>query len=341
MSDTLPITKELFAAGVQCAKRLYLDYHNPARIPELPPDRQEFAEIGEKLVGLARSAFPKGIAVEDDGDAAVTRTSEILGKSGPVVVFDAAFSNGDAQVRTDIALRDSTGELEIFEVKSGTKVKPRHLLDLAMQVLVVESAGWKVRSTVLLHVNPQYRHKGGTDYVVNELFKHADATDKVRRQLEKVRNMIPSFRSLLLDESTLELPMGTWCTQPFICPYYDRCAAQATEHPLMELPDMTRRQEYALHEQAIEDVSQVDLEQPGLTLRQRRALRAVREGNLIVEPFVTEELSELEYPVHFVSIQYLLEVLPRYEGTRPWQALPYHWSDHVLHEDGSVEHQQH
>ena len=64
MPASPPITKQLFAAGVQCAKRLYLDFHHPDRIPELPPDRQEMAETGKKLVSLARSAFPNGITVE-------------------------------------------------------------------------------------------------------------------------------------------------------------------------------------------------------------------------------------------------------------------------------------
>ncbi len=337
MSDSPPITKLLFASGVQCAKRLYLDYHYPERIPELPPDRQELAETGRKLVSLARTAFPNGITVDEEGEAAVQKTAEILSKPGPVAIFDAAFRSEDIEVRTDIALRDTNGELDVFEVKSGTKVKPRHILDLALQAFTIEGMGLKVRNTVLLHVNPQYRHEGGAKYPVNRLFKNLDVTAKVRRRLERVANTIPSFRSLLVDESTLDLPMGTWCTQPFVCPYFERCSAQAPKHPLLELPDITRSQEYALHEQAIEDVTQVDPDQPGLTLRQRRALRAVREGGLVVEPFVTEELDEVESPIHFVSIQYLLEVLPRYEGTRPWQALPYHWSDCVLSEDGSVE----
>ncbi len=337
MPASPPITKQLFAAGVQCAKRLYLEFHHPDRIPDLPPDRQEMAETGKKLVSLARSAFPNGITVEEQGEAAIRRTEEILSKPGPVAIFDAAFSNGDVEIRTDIALRDAQGELDIFEVKSGTRVKPRHILDLALQVLTVEGSGLKVRSTVLLHMNAQYRHSGDDDYPVNQLFKNTDVTTKVRRQLEKVADMIPSFRSLLDDEGTLELPMGTWCTQPFVCPYCENCSQKAPKHPLMELPGITRTQEYALHEQAIEDISEVDPDQPGLTLGQRRVLMAVRESSLIVEPLVTEELAEVEYPLHFVSIQYLLEVLPRYEGTRPWQALPYHWSDSVLSADGSVE----
>ena len=157
MPASPPITKQLFAAGVQCAKRLYLDFHHPDRIPELPPDRQEMAETGKKLVSLARSAFPNGITVEEQGEAAMRRTEGILSKPGPVAIFDAAFSDGDVEIRTDIALRDAQGELDIFEVKSGTRVKPRHILDLALQVLTVEGSGLKVRSTVLLHMNPQYR----------------------------------------------------------------------------------------------------------------------------------------------------------------------------------------
>ena len=113
------------------------------------------------------------------------------------------------------------------------------ILDLAFQVLAVEAMGFTVKSTVLLHVNPQYRHRGGDDYPVHELFKNTDVTEKVRRQVQRVADMLPSFRSLLVDQSTLELPMGTWCTQPFSCPYREHCSEDGPKHPLMELPDIT------------------------------------------------------------------------------------------------------
>ena len=79
MSDSRNIDKALFASGLQCAKRLYLDYHRPAEIPELSGNREQLAEVGGQLLQLARQAFPRGIQIEGrDLEARVAATREHL-----------------------------------------------------------------------------------------------------------------------------------------------------------------------------------------------------------------------------------------------------------------------
>ena len=53
-----------------------------------------------------------------------------------------------------------------------------------------------------------------------------------------------------------------------------------------------------------------------------------------------DELEEVNYPVHFLDFETLGLAIPRYAGTRPYQTVPFQWSDHVLHEDGRVEHRE-
>lgn len=337
-SGPRPLDKALFAAGLQCAKRLYLSYHRPDEEPE-PTDTQiAMAEAGKQLVELARDGFPKGVVVDpDDFTKAVEQTKLQLGEKKPCILFDAAFRGKGVDVRCDVAIVSADGSLSIFEVKSGTKVKPRHVMDVALQTHVIESLGYKVRSANILHVNAQYRHEQEGKYPAQKLFKNSDVTERARKNLPKVKEQLESFGALLQDETTLQLPTGSWCKEPFPCIYLERCRAEAGEYPLLELPELTRQQEHKLHENGIEDIAALDAETTGLSPVQKRAIRSIKAGAPVIEDFVKPELADLEYPVHFVHAEFLLEVLPRHVGTRPWQQIPYLWATLTLHQDGRTE----
>lgn len=338
-ASSRPLDKALFAAGAQCAKRLYLEYHRPKLVPAPSENQENLAEVGRELVEMACKAFPKGEAMDTaDFAAATRRTKEILEQAKPVVLFHAAFGHEGVEVRADIVLGGTDKSVMLYEVKSGTKVKPRHVQDVALQIHVIEACGYKVRTASVLHLNPGFVHDGKGAPPVQQLFKSVDITERARRHLERVRDQLGNFRAVLADRGSEDLPMGTWCHMPFRCVFYAHCREQAPGHPLVEMPDLTRSQESRWHEAGIETMTRVDPQQPGLTLLQRRALKAIETGGLVVEDFVRAEMAELEHPVHLIHIGYLIDVLPRFARSRPWQAIPFQWSSHVLHADGKVEH---
>ena len=331
------LDKPLFEAGQQCLKRLYLDYHEPV---EVAPSEQRRArsDAGQQLLQLARSAFPRGVeaAGKTLADAAA-RTRELLAAEGTVVVFGAAFVTDELEVQTDIVLRQKDGRLDVYEVKSGTKVNARYLADLALQVLAIEGAGFGVRAAHVLHPNHRYVHNEGNDYPVQQLFKNADVTERVRRVLPRVAEQVRAFRTQVKDDSALQLPTGTFCTNPFPCPHLRNCAQQEPPLPLRKLPDLTPTVEAALHEEGLDSLANLDPKRPGLTFRQRQMLQCVQQDHLIVEPFVRDELRHVEYPLHFLAIASVTEALPRFTGQRPWRQLPYAWAVTSLHEDGHVD----
>ncbi len=329
------LDKALFEAGQQCAKRLYLEYHGEGEPVELSDERRLLAETGQELVQLACQAFPKGVEVQGEGEAAALETRRLLEQKTPIL-FRAAFRGDAVEARTDILLRNGDGSIDLFEVKSGTKVKQRYVLDLALQVLAAESAGYTVRRANLLYLQPRYTRPAGADHVVQKLFRSADVTEKVRKALPRVQEQIGFFQNQIEDEGSLDLPMGTWCTQPFACPFLEQCGEAAPDQPLRLLPDLQRAQEASLQTQAIETIEQLDPLQPELTFRQRRTIQAVQSGETVVEPFVREELRAVDYPVHCVAVCSTMHVLPSFPGQRPWRRIPYAWASQTIKADGRV-----
>ncbi len=333
MSHSPRISNALFTSGLQCAKRLYLDYHQAKKAPDPGETQAMIAEVGAELVELASSAFPKGVAIDSGDKNAVATTDKLVRDKKPQVVFHGRFRQEDVEIACDILISSGNGDLDLFEVKAGVSIKPRHIMDLALQVYVLEKLGFKVKRTSIIHMNRRYLHAGGK-HPVHELFKNVDATARVRRHIGRIEGMLSSFSEVLEDEGSLELPTGTWCRAPLTCPHLARCTSEGPAHPLVELPSLTRSQVDLFHQEAIEDLGQIDVDREGLTAVQKRVLTSVQADDLIIDPRVFEELAECDYPMHFVWIENLLEVLPRFERSRPWQKIPFAWHKLTLKAEG-------
>ncbi|MCB9889037.1 MAG: DUF2779 domain-containing protein [Planctomycetes bacterium] len=339
MSGSHRLNKSLFAAGTQCAKRLHQEFHDPDSVPAPSESRQALAEVGRRLTEMAREGFPRAQRIEhEQHDEAVAETRAVLDAASGVAVFDAAFERDGVEVRCDIVLPGrEPNQLDIFEVKSGTKVKPRHVMDIALQIWVIEGSGYTVGSASVLHLDAEYRHSGSKTYPVHKLFKNVDVTKKARRRKRRIPDLIENFQHVLDDETTLDLPMGTWCINPIPCGYLEKCSAAAPPNQLLELPELTPAQESSLHQEGIETIEQISTETTSLTRTQRRVLRALETGSLMVDPTVHEEFETVIFPLCFMATSLSLQVLPRFAHSRPWQQLPYLWSAHILHEDGRIE----
>jgi len=51
-------------------------------------------------------------------------------------------------------------------------------------------------------------------------------------------------------------------------------------------------------------------------------------------------LREYEYPIHFLDFETIAAAIPRYANTRPYQVLPFQFSNHILSQDGSLDHKE-
>lgn len=329
------LDKHLFEAGQQCHKRLWLDYHEPAD-EVMSEGRQLMSEVGTQLLTIARSVFPKGVHVTvESAVAAAAETTRLLAAETPVL-FGAAFVAEGVEVRSDILVRHRDGALDLYEVKSGTKIKHRYVNDLALQVHAAELSGHKVRAVFLLHLNPGYVHKADTEFPPMQLLRSADVTTKVQKQAELVRRRLQQFRAAV-DDKMPPVPMGTFCTAPFPCPHLARCRKGAPNHPLFELPELTRSVEIELHKAGVRSIDDLTPEREGLTFRQQRTVACLQKGEPIVESFVRDELRSCTKPLHFLALAAVTDPLPRFDGQRPWRQMHYAWAANTLHADGRLE----
>ena len=77
-----------------------------------------------------------------------------------------------------------------------------------------------------------------------------------------------------------------------------------------------------------------------LTALQERIRKCVINNEEFISKDIEEELKTVEYPVHFLDFETIGPAIPRYAGTRPYQTIPFQWSDHILAENGTLEHKE-
>lgn len=330
------LDKRSFEAGQQCHKRLWLDTHEPVDEP-VSDSRREMSRIGVELRDLARTAFPMGVTIEsEDVTAAAAATSEQLAAGAPVL-FDAAFVDDGIEARCDILVVHKDGLVDLFEIKSGAKVKQRYVHDLALQANVLAANGYKLQRAYLLHVNTQYAHRAGADYPPMQLLRSSDVTAKVIKQQPNVARKAQLLQQVVAASTPPRAPMGTYCTSPFACPHAARCRDEASSLPLTRLPELTRQLEAQLHKEGIEDLAGLAPDRDGLTFRQRRTLQCHAEQERVVEPLLAEELGACEHPLHFLAVAVVTDPLPVFDQQRPWQRTPFAWALRTRHADGRVE----
>ncbi|MGJ8650854.1 MAG: DUF2779 domain-containing protein [Opitutaceae bacterium] len=74
--------------------------------------------------------------------------------------------------------------------------------------------------------------------------------------------------------------------------------------------------------------------------RQRIQLECQGSGNEWIDPQLREEIEKLQWPIAFVDFETTMSAIPWHPGLKPYETLPFQFSAHILHEDGSFEHRE-
>ena len=88
-------------------------------------------------------------------------------------------------MRPDVLVRVGENLWDLYEVKSGTRVKDVNITDVAVQLWVLEGAGLPIRRAHLMHLDNTYVYEGG-DYDLERLFRAEDVTAAARAFLPQV-----------------------------------------------------------------------------------------------------------------------------------------------------------
>lgn len=336
------LSKSRFMSGLQCHKRLYLECFHPDLAEPISEQQQAVFDTGTEIGALARDLFSGGMSINEASfhhDAAMVATQSALYDDGVPVIYEAAFQYDGVRTRTDILVRISEGSFDLIEVKSSTQVKEEHIPDVSVQMYVLNGCGINVRRACLGYINKEYIYQGG-DYDLGQLFRIEDITNAVKQMQPDIPLLLEGMREPLWNLEPPEIKAGRHCSNPYECIFYNHCHADEPEHHISQLPRATEKLIQSLEKAGISDIRYIPVGFAGLNAIQTRVRDCVVNNRLHLDDDLPQALQRLEYPIHFLDFETFNPALPLYIGTRPYQVIPFQWSDHILEENGELRHEE-
>jgi hypothetical protein len=335
------LSKSKFLSGLQCHKRLYLEVHHPSLATKPDAATQAMFDMGTEVGELARSRFSGGALVTAgyrQTEAALAQTAALIQDLTVPAIFEAAFLHGGVLVRADIlesvpAAEGQPSGWRLIEVKSSTKVKDVHLEDLAVQSEVILGAGLTLVSVCLMHINTGYLYRAGA-VDLTELFAIQDLSEAVAQRRAAVPERLAEMNRVLLQTQPPAIEPDQHCHTPYDCPFWEHCTKDKPGRWIHYLPG-SKQVVDQLTQQGVTTIDEIPAGTK-LSLVQRRVKENVEWMSAKLGPV----LKAVQYPVHHLDFETVMLAVPRFSETRPYQALPVQWSNHIEQVTGELRHEE-
>lgn len=322
------LTKSKFLNGLQCPKLLWTRCNAPEEIPEVSDSLQQIFDAGNSVGALATTRFPGGVAVkEDDFQKNIQETKALLSSPSPKPIYEAGILAGRLYARADI-LRPSltkAGAWDVIEVKCGTKCKDVYLQDIAFQKYCYEQAGLTIDRSFLMHINNEYVRQGDID--VNGLFTLLDVTQEIQPFSQLIPQWADGFLKIIDMPKCPQITIREHCSDPYDCQMKPLCWAFLPKANVLEL-SRGKSKGFDLLDQGItllKDIPQNFKLTENQTIQRQCAIDNTKHIN---KSAIGDFLGGLQYPLYFMDFETIFEVIPRFDGTRPYQQIPFQFSVH-------------
>lgn len=330
------LSKSTYIRGRQCPKALWLYKHRRELMPPVDATKQAMFDNGHEVGLLAQQLFPGGVdcspATPLDFGPAIAATQAAIAR-GERVIYEAAFLHEGVLAALDILVKDADG-WKAFEVKSSTGVKEYHVNDAALQAHVIEGCGLPLVDISIVHLNSSYVRQGSVD--VQQLFTITSVKEAVGMERADVPARIEALKQVLPLPVAPVIDIGPQCSSPFDCDFQQHCWAHVPEEGAVFDLARAMGREWDLYRAGILLLKDIP-ESTKLTPAQRRQVEGAKHGtNTIDRAALGRWLKDLRYPLYHFDFETFMPAVPLFDGTRPYQQLPFQYSVHVQRTPGAV-----
>jgi Domain of unknown function(DUF2779) len=319
------LSKSKYLNGLQCLRYLWLLYNDPGKIPAFDASTLRIFDQGHQVGELAAQLFPDGINIpSNDFMGNIKLTKKLLAERKPL--FEAGFLQDNLFSRLDILNPAGDDAWDIVEVKSSTSVKDVNLHDVSFQRHCAVKAGLKINRCFLAVVNNKYVKHG--DINPFEYFTVHDITDKVNQAAEGIGERIAEMFEVIASPVCPEIRIGEYCNSPYDCPV-TLCSAGMPESNIFDLYRGGKKC-YQMFYDGILKVEDIPADFKLSEPQQIQKECAISGTPHIDKKAVREFLGRLKSPVYYLDFETISPVIPLFEGTRPYQRIPFQYSLHKV-----------
>ncbi len=284
---------------------------------------------------MARKIFPGGVdatpARRSDNLAAVQRTRQLINE-GAEIIYEAAFQHDQVLAILDILVKRE-GLWFAYEVKSSIKISNTYLLDASLQYWVISNSGLPLDDFSLVTLNSKYYRKGALE--PDKLFSISSVKSTAIKNQALVEEHITSSKSVLSGITIPEKAIGEHCFSPYGCDFMGTCWKQVPKNSVFEITGISKTEQFNLYHAGYRTIDEIP-DENNLDKNVNIHLKAVRSGEAFVnKKAITDFLGRVVYPVCFMDFETYMPAIPVYEGTKPYQHIPFQYSVHIINSPGS------
>lgn len=326
---TTLIDKRTFLAAIPCLTSGWFTARQ-ARA-DIPPGLAWRFFTGAEVGRAAREQLGSGLLLPGgvSGEAA-SATTRALGDTATALLFEATFVAGSFVARADALRRDGDG-WELIEVKSSkhdpAEEPDQELIDdLAYTAFVARAAGVPAGRLTLMLISPDYRL--GT---ASPLLVEVDVTAAALARAAEFTALAPAIAEAVLSLVQPPPELKLICRS---CEFFrSACLGVDVPDSILLLPRLSQKRFEPIRQFARISALPANVE---LTPPQARVAQVIRSGVPHRDAAGLTRLDEIIWPAHYLDFESVNPGLPWFDGTAPYEAMPFQYSLHVRQSPGDT-----
>ncbi len=333
----MTLSKSQYIRGLKCHKSLWL-YKNKPELRDAPDYAQEsLYNIGHTVGELAKEIFPGGVEVKFDASnfKDMISKTKVLISNGIEVIYEATFSEDGIFAMVDLLVKNGD-DWDMYEVKASIEVKDYHIEDASIQWYALSKV-IKLNRAYIVHINNQYVREGELN--IEDLFTAEDITDQVQDKQYAIEPNLEEMEQALKGNRP-NIDIGTHCNKPFSCDFSSHCWKHIPTPSVFNLYWMNRSKKFEMYYKGMMTYADIPSD-----FRLNDTQRLQIETAKTKEPYIDKDIIKdflgiIKYPINFFDFETFQNAIPRFDKQRPYQQIPFQYSLHILHEDGTMEHKE-
>lgn len=331
------ISKSRYTLFRQCPKALWLNTYKPELCVISDALQQRF-QAGSIVGNWAKGLFGKYVEVTTyDADGKLNLTKMVANtrkciESETEVISEAAFQYAGTYCAVDILKKDNSG-YAIYEVKSSTDGdKEVYAQDIAFQKYILTHCGIEVTRTYLISINSDYVLDGELD--IHRLFQIQDISVAVEREYLSVEHQVAKAKQMLAQKDVEpNEDLDIHCHKPYDCAFWEYCSRHIPEWSVFDLYRMTFDKKIAYYQQ--NKITYEQLQNEALNEKQQMQIHCALNNYIYINKVeIANFLSTITYPLYFLDFETMQPVIPEFQGTHPYQQIPFQYSLHYIEQEG-------
>lgn len=339
----MQLTKTDFIHYLQCPESFWLAKKEPEKYPkaEFSLFLQKLIKEGYEVESYVSGLFKEPVLLSDFASPKETRAR--IAESGNVFLQPAFETEKGLFARIDVLEKLGDDSWHLYEVKSSTKVSTKknhnHIYDVCFQKYVLEQNGLTVSKCSVIHVNGDFVKNG--EIKAQDLLTIIEVTDEVEKVYSEIVNEIHAALKLLsIPNLSYE---GCSCllkTRANHCETFDFFNSNIPKPSIYELKRLSEKKIKELSDKS--NFGMIDIPKDfELSASQQLQYESFTQNNPIINSVaIVKTLDSLEFPLHFFDYEAYGSAVPKIDGLKPFEQVPFQVSIHTLDRDGELTHSE-